>query len=854
MFKSAFRLYRLARDAGPQIAADALRYRLRKSSYDLNYRLRHPARRAAGTWRTPGPALEVEKHERGLTVFFAGAALRLTAIAPDCVQVRFLLNDSDGRAPRFPVPFSYAVAKVTWPDVPFTYTETDEAISLDLGKLIIIVERRDGRLRFMDRDGKSIGSDTGGIAWRGSAVRLSRALPGHDQAACTGLAEQPTSLDIRGRHYMMWNTSPTRYERNTIPIYFTIPFYMDTYADRAAGFFWDNPSRGTIDAGANDPKQITFEAENGELRYYVFLGADTAEVLNRYTELTGRMPLPPLGSLGLHQSRWSYATADRVRTIAAEFRRRKIPCDALYLDIDYMDGYRCFTWDRTRFPSPAVLVGDLLADGFKTVVILDPGIKAEAGYAVDKSGLEAGAFIKYPGAKGKPFVGPVWAGDSHFPDFTDPHARAWWAAQFESFAKIGVAGVWNDMNEPVLFNLGGDRQMPDTVYHVFEGQGSSHVEAHNVYGTLMARATREGLERWQPDKRAFSITRAAYAGVQRYASSWTGDNYASWDHLRLSVSMTLACGLSGLAFTGPDVGGFGGNPDAELFTRWLQLGAFLPFFRIHTAKNTADQEPWSFGQPYEDIARKYIELRYQLLPYLYTAFAQCAQSGLPLVRPLFMADPADPELRSIDDSFLLGDNLLIAPVLDVGATKRKVYLPHGRWYDFWTEQVYDGGQQIQVDAPLETLPLFVRAGAVIPLWPLRQFVGQAPVDELRLKAFSGDGEVTLYEDAGEGLSYRRGDYRWLYFTCALQPDGELRLTWRRAGQYRPTYRNVRVEIYGIPGRPQNVLLDGQAAPLWYFENGIVEFTVPPPFDVVRILPPLPPQSAPESTLLRPPRT
>ncbi len=319
-----------------------------------------------------------------------------------------------------------------------------------------------------------------------------------------------------------------------------------------------------------------FYAESGELRYYVFSGADTLAVLSRYTELTGRMPLPPLWALGFHQSRWSYTPAEHVREIAFGFRKRNIPCEVIHLDIDYMDGYRCFTWIDDTFPTPPALLSDLQNEGFKTVVILDPGIKADPDYKVDQSGVKEEVYVKYPG--GALFVGPVWAGNSHFPDFTNPKARSWWASQFEALAKVGVAGVWNDMNEPVILNVGDDRQIPDVARHDFEGQGATHVEAHNVYGMLMARASREALERWQPDKRPFNITRAAHAGSQRYASSWTGDNVSTGDYLRLSLSMTLNSGLSGLAFTGPDTGGFGGDTEPELFTRCFHSARCCRFF------------------------------------------------------------------------------------------------------------------------------------------------------------------------------------------------------------------------------------------------------------------------------------
>jgi alpha-glucosidase len=320
------------------------------------------------------------------------------------------------------------------------------------------------------------------------------------------------------------------------------------------------------------------------------------------------------------------------------------------------------------------------------------------------------------------------------------------------------------------------------------------------------------------------MTRAAYAGAQRYTSSWTGDNVSTWDHLRLSISMVLNLGLSGMPFTGPDVGGFAGEPGAELFTRWMQLGSMLPYFRVHTAYGTPDQEPWSYGAPYEEINRKTLERRYQLLPYLYSLFAQCAQDGTPIVRPLFWVDPT---LRDLDDSFMLGDAILVAPVLEPGATEREVYLPRGVWYEWGTGRLIDGARTVTAPAPLDTLPLYVRAGKVIPLWPVMQYVGEKSIDELRLRIYAGHSDTAIYEDRGEGLSYQEGDYRWSYFTCQFLPSGQFAIEWRRAGPYQPPYSLVRIEVVGISSEPESVTLDGQSAPVWYYEGGVVEFIVKP---------------------------
>ncbi|HRE48380.1 MAG TPA: glycoside hydrolase family 31 protein [Aggregatilineales bacterium] len=798
-----------------------LRYQIRRWLAERRYGRQTPS----GTFSTPGKVTGYTASERGITLTCQQGVLRLSVITPDMIQVRFQPSG------KFPVPFSYAVAKVMWSDAPYTIGETDEAISLSAGEIICQVSRTDARLTFLNAARSVIAADAEPLAWREGEMTLTRTLPVEE--ACLGLASQPVGIDLRGTRYPIWNTDPVGTARKKLPSYFTIPFYLGVQGSFASGLFWDNPSRGYVDVGAAQRDQLVFASELGEFRYYQIVGRDADAVLARYTELTGRMPMPPLWALGFHLSRWSYTPADKVREIANELRRRNIPCDALYLDIDYMDGYRCFTWNPVDFPAPAVLIGELADQGFKTVAILDPGIKVDPTYSVYQSGLSENIYLKYP--NGKPFIGPVWAADSVFPDFTSGKARIWWRAHFEAILKPGIAGVWNDMNEPVIFNRGSKTEMPDAVRHDFEGQGASHVEMHNVYGMLMARASREALEKARPDKRPFNIVRAAHAGAQRYASNWTGDNVSDWDHLKLAISMTVNSGLAGLAFTGPDVGGFFGDCEPELFTRFLQLAALMPFFRVHTSAGTRPQEPWAFGAETEQIAKRIIELRYELLPYLYSVFAECTQNGKPMIRPLLLADPADEALRGIEDAYMVGESILVAPVVEKGATKRDVRLPKGRWYDFFSGEGYEGGRTITIPASLETLPIFIRAGHVIPMWTVQQYVGEKPITELALNAYRGDGEITLYEDAGEGLDYQKGVYRWLYFTCKATSDGGLMLSWRQAGKFDPGYKRVRCRIYGVVSEPTEVLIDDRKAPLWYHENGVVEFTANRPFETAKIV-------------------
>ncbi len=836
MFRTLNAVLLAARTLGRDAALAALQYSLVKRRADAKY----GHNKAQGNFKTLGRVTATQPHERGLTITSEAGAVKLTVIAPDCIQVR--LQPSG----KFQVPFSYAVAKVTWPDVQYTVHETDDTITIAAPEITCEIDRQTSRLTFRNSHGDIISREVEGLTWRDGEFQLSRELS--EAESCYGLACQPTGLELRGKRYFLWNTDPVTFNRDTIPSYFTVPFYLGVHRNFAMGILWDNSSRGWVDVGAERADRLTFSGSAGELRYYVFSGNTLKDILTRYTELTGRMPLPPMWALGFHISRWSYCPADQVRQIAREFRQRTIPCDAIYLDIDYMDGYRSFTWNREDFPAPALLLGELADQGFKTVAILDPGIKQEVGYKVYDSGVRDSVFIRYP--NGKTFVGPVWPGNAVFPDFTNPKTRAWWASQFDLLIQPGIAGVWNDMNEPTVFSVSAEHEMPEGVCHDFEGQGVNHLEAHNVYGMLMGRASREALEKGRPGKRPFNIIRAAHAGAQRYASLWTGDNHATWDHLKLNITMVINSGFSGLAFNGADVGGFSGDPEPELFARWIQLGAMMPFFRVHAAKGTGPHEPWAFGQPYEDIARQAIELRYQLLPYLYSIFAQSSQNGWPIIQPMFMVDPADDHLRGVEDAFMVGDSLLVAPMLEPGQTERDLYLPRGTWFDFHTSQPIQGGQTIHINAPVDKLPLYARGGHVIPVWPVQQYVGQVPIEELRLKVYAGDGDVTLYEDAGEGLDYLSGTYRWLYFTCKSTP-GAMSISWRRAGKYKPPYERVRCEVFGLQFEPTLVELDGQSAPLWYFEKGVVEFTANKPFDNAKIVDPEL-ENASSPTLLRSP--
>jgi alpha-glucosidase len=611
--------------------------------------------------------------------------------------------------------------------------------------------------------------------------------PGHVRCAkrlapgerILGAGERTAPLDRRGQRIIYWNTDPPQpHGPDTTAMYASIPFWLGLRQGRAYGIFLDSVWRAELDAGATTADTLTFGADGGDLTYYIFAGPTPAAVLARYADLTGHMPMPPRWALGYGQCRWSYYPEPQVRDIAARFRQGGIPCDHLWLDIDYMDGYRDFTFDPHRFPDPAAMLADLNAQGYKVVTIIDPGIKADPTDPTFHEGLERDYFIR--NADGSLFIGVVWPGECVFPDFTRADVREWWGERQRVLLDAGVTAIWDDMNEPALT----DRFVPDgatprgttlatdTMQHPDGYDGPiPHRALHNAYGMQMARATHEGLLRHRPDQRPFVLSRSGYAGVQRYAALWTGDNQSTWEHMRLAARMCLALGLSGVPFVGFDTGGFWLDATGPLLVRFTQLGSVFPFFRNHSALATKAQEPWAFGQPFETLIRDAIELRYRLLPYLYTVFAEAARTGAPIARPFAYAFPDEDTLATIEDQHLLGGDLLCAPVIEDNQPQRIVQFPRGAWRDWRTGERIVGPLRRRVDSPLDVLPLFVREGAILPLGPVMQFVGERPDDPITLAAYLGpeaDSQATgsLYEDDGATPAYQRGSSRLTTFTAS----------------------------------------------------------------------------------------
>lgn len=766
-----------------------------------------------------GRAATFQQISNGIVAHSGAVTLRVTALTDQVLRVQMTPNGV------FPEDASWAVPPgARERSVNVQPVEDAAAAGFRTAALQLSVERESLRITVTDLAGRVISADAPGrpAEFRGSGFAISKVMPTEEHYF--GLGDKTGSFDRRDQAFTLWNRDYPVGESSD-PTYKAIPFFLATSSKGSYGLFLDNTWRSWFDFGKRDRDVYAFGAEGGPLNYYLMVGATPKDVLAEYIALTGKPPLPPLWALGFQQSRFSYVPESKLLEVANRLRSDKIPSDVLYLDIDYQDRNRPFTVNAKTFPDFPKLVAGLRNNHFHLVTITDLHI-ADApnqGYMPYDTGHAEDHFVKNP--DGSEFVGKVWPGAAVFPDFTRAQTRKWWGDLYKEFVGNGVAGFWNDMDEPSVFDGPGFTMPLKTVHRIdepgFASRTATHAEIHNVLGMQNERATYEGLLKLRPDERPFVLTRATYAGGQRFGFTWTGDNRSTWNQLHLATQTLMNLGLSGISMVGDDVGGFLASPSSELLTRWFEVGAFNALYRDHTCDDTLPQEIWVHGPEQEAIRRRYVETRYKLLPYIYTLAEEASRNGMPLVRPLFLEFPG--HMDGVDSEFLLGPDLLVAPP-DETAGNYRVQLPPSNWFDFWTGTKVMGAPQKPGEAPvaspkeisvhpsLDVLPVYVRAGSILPMQPLVQSTDETPKGPLELRVYPGQRcEGSLYLDDGHTFQYQKGEFLRQAFTCTTDEQGVHLHFGAREGKYAPWWKNIEVVVYDWSSSKADAHLNGSGA-------------------------------------------
>ena len=774
--------------------------------------------RAQG-WQHVGNVQAVEKRNDGVVLTAGSAKVQVTFFRPGIVRVRVAPTGT------FPKDFSWAVMEEAKAPA-LTVKDGKGQVEVSDAEVVVKIKKAPLLIDFEDKHGNTVLADEASLpmAWNGERVRVWKEMPQLENYY--GLGDHPGSLNRRNRAFTLWNTDSYAFQESTDPIYKSIPFFIGLKEGKAYGLFFDNAYRSNFDFGLESPFYYAFGSEGGEISYYYFAGPEPKKIVQEFVEMVGHTPLPPYWSLGFQQSRDSYYPEARVYEVAKSFREKKIPLDAIYLDIDYQQGYAPFTVNREYFPHFEKMIGDLSKQGIHTVLITDLHIKHDPdhGYFPYDSGAKADAFVKK--ADGSMYVAPVWPGLSVFPDFTLTRVRDWWGTLFKDFVAMGVSGFWNDMNEPAVFETVTKTMPLDNRHRLDDGTTLPHSAVHNVFGLQNVRATYDGLLKLRPNERPFVLTRAAYPGAQRYAATWTGDNISTWNHIRISTPIMLNMGLSGYPLVGSDIGGFAGSPPADLLTRWLELGVFNPIYRDHTGKGSENQEPWENTPDQETTRRRYIELRYRLLPYIYTTMEETTRTGLPLMRPVFLEYPQLADFYTDDRDFFFGDDLLVEPVVTEMIDAEELKFPSGTWYDFWSTAKFTDKDKVTTRPRLDQVPLFVRAGAILPMQPVIQSTSETPVGPLELRVYPGDDcHGSLYQDDGHSFGYEKGEYLRVNYSCTAAPGAvSVSGTVEKAG-YQPWWKDVDLKVFGVETIPKEVRVREQTVNDWSYDGSDKVVTV-----------------------------
>jgi alpha-glucosidase len=697
------------------------------------------------TSRSLGKLISYNKKANGFEGIAENGRFKVTAFSSTIINITITQED-------FFENFSYSVVASPH-EVKFELIEEPDQIILQTDELKLILVKNPIRFAFYNKEDALLNEDDPGLgtAWIGEQVTSYKKL--QEEERFIGLGEKTGPLDRRGSSYQNWNTDAYGYGSGTDPLYCSTPFYMGIHHQLVYGIFLDNTHKTFFNFGASNNRFSSFSADMGEMNYYFIHGETVKDIIRNYTWLTGRMEMPPLWSIGYQQCRYSYYPDKEIVNIARTFREKEIPADVIVLDIHYMEKYKIFTWDKKNFSNPKALIDHLRELGFRVVIMCDPGIKVEEGYETYDDGLKQDVFIKYP--DGSNYHGQVWPGWCHFPDFTNPKTREWWASKFNSYVDLGIEGFWNDMNEIATWG----HALPENLEFDFEGNKATTRRGRNIFGFQMARSTYEGTKRLLKGRRPFNLTRSGFSGVQRYSAVWTGDNVSYDEHMLLGVRMVSSLGMTGISFAGYDTGGFVGEASTKLFARWISIATFSPFFRAHTMINTRDSEPWSYGEEVEQICRNYISLRYQLLPYIYSLFYHSAQTGEPIQRSLAVdyTFSSNTYNHLYHNQYLFGPNILVAPV-ESNRDLLRIYLPEGEWYYLFNGKKYQGNQEIVVETPIHKLPVFIKGGSVLPMQKTISSTNIKP-EELILHIYNGaSSEFVFYQDDGTTFDYQKGDF------------------------------------------------------------------------------------------------
>ncbi len=742
-----------------------------------------------------GKLISFEVSENNVLLKVDNALVLLSAYNQNTIRIRITNKENFGKD------FSYAISASAKKNILKVKDEASELI-ITTSEVTLKITKSAVRFYFYNKAGELVNADDAafGTSWIGDEVTTYKKM--HDNEKYIGMGEKTGGLNRRGKAYTHWNTDKFGYGTDADPLYCSTPFYIGIKDKLPYGIFFDSSHKTTVSFGASNNRFMYFSTPEGEMDYYFIHYNNVADILKSYSLLTGTMDMPPLWSLGFQQCRYSYYPESEPLTAAQIFRQKDIPCDVIYLDIHYMDAYKVFTWHPSRFPNPKEMNKKLMDMGFNVVVILDPGIKTEDGYAAYEDGKQKDLFVKYP--DGEIYEGQVWPGWSAFPDFTNEKARNWWGQNLKALTDSGIEGFWNDMNEPAAWG----QHLPDLIEFEYEGDKATHKRARNIYGMQMARATYEGGKKLLKGKRPFVLTRAGYNGVQRYAAVWTGDNTSSDEHMMAGIRLVNSLGLTGIANAGYDIGGFAGECTANLFARWIAIGAFSPFFRSHAMVNSRDSEPWTYGEEVEDISRNFIKLRYKLMPYIYSTFYEAHTNGMPVARSLAIDYTHDEKIYSsaFQNQYLFGQSILVCPV-ESYKEYCKVYLPEGKWYDFLTDKKYDGNSEHLVELHKETLPLYVKAGSIIPMQTDVPMLKQKPENVLHLHLYEGaDCTFELYEDDGETFAYENKKF---FKRNLVHKSKTNQLIFEKSvGEFNSHYKTIRLFFHGFGAYKDSVKLNG----------------------------------------------